>query len=171
MEWFDSFLYLVCISIIAFPVGRLFPKKWFRYDRFPYTAYPWEDDGRIYYKIGIRKWMNKVPDMSRIMKNCMKRKELKSGFDGDDVRYLLDESCIAEVVHILLGIFGLQCIEYWPCSGGVIFAVLYLIGNLLFVCIQRHNRPRLARLYERINKERSAVCEGFNPQLQYGRRS
>ena len=82
MEWFHSFLYLVFISIIAFPIGRMIPKHWIKYNCFPFTAYEWEDDGRIYNKIGIRKWMNKVPDMSRIMKKFMKRKELPKGFGG-----------------------------------------------------------------------------------------
>ena len=156
MAWFDSFLYLVIISILAFPIGRIIPKHWIKYDRFPFAAYNWEDNGRIYHKIGIRKWMNRVPDMSRIMKKYMKRKELPRGFGGDDLRYLLDETCIAELIHGLLCAAGLHCMEYWPGPGGMIFALLYFVGNLLFVFIQRHNRPRLVRVYERTCKD--AYC-------------
>ncbi len=101
----------------------------------------------------------------------MKRKELPKRFGGDDLRYLLDETCIAELIHSLLCVAGLHCMDYWPGVGGVIFAVLYLIGNLLFVLIQRHNRPRLVRVYERTCKERSVVHESPDPQLQYGRRT
>ena len=171
MEWFHSFLYLAFISIIAFPVGRMIPKHWIKYNCFPFTAYEWEDDGRIYNKIGIRKWMNKVPDMSRIMKKFMKRKELPKGFGSEDIRYLLDETCIAELIHSLLCVAGLHCMDYWPGVGGVIFALLYLVGNLLFVFIQRHNRPRLARVYERNCKERGGVYESPDSQLQYRRRT
>ena len=149
MEWFHSFLYLAFISIIAFPVGRMIPKHWIKYNCFPFASYEWEDDGRIYNKIGIRKWMNKVPDMSRIMKRFMKRKELPKGFGSDDLRYLLDETCIAELIHSLLCAAGLYCMDFWPGAGGMIFAFLYFVGNLLFVFIQRHNRPRLVRVYER----------------------
>lgn len=171
MAWFDSFLYLVFISIVAFPIGRMIPKQWIKYDCFPFAAYEWEDDGRIYNKIGIRKWMNKVPDMSRIMKKYMKRKELPRGFGGEDIRYLLDETCIAELIHSLLCINGLHCMDYWPGMGGTVFAVLYLVGNLLFVFIQRYNRPKLVRVYEQICRERRVVCESIDPQLQYGRRT
>ncbi|MBQ8642820.1 MAG: hypothetical protein IJ480_11460 [Clostridia bacterium] len=171
MAWLDSFLYLVFISIIAFPIGRMIPKHWIKYNRFPFTAYEWEDDGRIYNKIGIRKWMNKVPDMSRIMKKCMKRKELPSDFTDNDLRYLLDETCIAELIHGLLCAAGLHCMDYWPGTGGAIFSILYIAGNLLFVLIQRHNRPKLVRVYERMCRERSVVHEGTDPQLQYGGRT
>ena len=171
MAWFDSFLYLVFISIVAFPIGRMIPKHWIKYDCFPFAAFEWEDDGRIYHKIGIRKWMNRVPDMSRIMKKHMKRKELPRGFGGDDLRYLLDETCIAELIHSLLCVAGLHCIDFWPEVGGIIFAVLYFIGNMLFIFIQRYNRPRLVRVYERTGKERSAVHESPDSQLQYGRRA
>ena len=110
--------------------------------------------------------MNKVPDMSRIMKKFMKRKELPKGFGGEEVRYLLDETCIAELIHSLLCVAGLHCTDYWPGAGGVIFALLYFVGNLLFVFIQRHNRPRLVRVYERIRKD--AYCRRIKENgIQY----
>lgn len=159
MAWIDSFLYLVFISVIAFPIGRVIPKQWIHYDSFPFAAYTWEDEGKIYNKIGIRRWMSKVPDMSRIMKKQMKRKELPKGFGDKDVRYLLDETCIAECIHSLLCIAGLHCMDYWPGAGGVVFATLYFVGNLLFVCIQRHNRPRLARVYKRIGSSEDTAFQ------------
>ncbi len=170
MAWFDSFLYLAFISLIAFPLGRMIPKRWIHYDRFPFAAYAWENEGKIYNRIGIRHWMNKVPDMSRIMKKYMKRKELPKGFGGEDVRYLLDETCIAEIVHSLLCVVGLRCMDYWPGTGGVTFAVLYTAGNLLFVCIQRHNRPRLVRVYERICGSEK-VCLNEKEMLLYEKKN
>ena len=98
--------------------------------------------------------------------NAGYRKELPKGFGGEEVRYLLDETCIAELIHGLLCVAGLHCMDYWPGAGGMIFAVLYLVGNLLFVCIQRHNRPRLVRVYERICKD--AYCRRIKENgIQY----
>lgn len=38
----------------------------------------------------------------------------------------------------------------WRGIGGVAFAAVYiLLGNVPFVIIQRYNRPRLQRLYDR----------------------
>lgn len=67
MEFWKCFWYLIITGIVAFFVGRLLPKMWFRPDLFPYRSYKFEKDGQIYDKLKIRKWQNKVPDMSRIL--------------------------------------------------------------------------------------------------------
>ena len=158
MDWFNSFLYLVFISIIAFPIGRILPKNLMKYDRFPFTPFKWEKNGKIYNHLHVRKWMKKVPDMSRVMTKQMKRKELPGGFDDNDVKYLLDETCIAESVHTMLCIFGLYCIKLWKTKGGVIFWILYtVVFNLPYIIIQRYNRPRLARMHERILKDEASA--------------
>ncbi|MBQ7922197.1 MAG: glycosyl-4,4'-diaponeurosporenoate acyltransferase [Clostridia bacterium] len=172
MEWVDSFLYLVLISVIAFPLGRMLPKQWVNYDRFPFCTAEWEEDGKIYNRLGIRKWQHKLLDMSRIMTKYMKRKELPENYSEDDIRYLLDETCIAETVHAALCILGMHCMRLWSGIGGVIFYILYVtFGQLPYIMIQRYNRPRLARLYRRMNRERSHQYEGADTQLQYRRRS
>ena len=172
MDWLDSFLYLVLISVIAFPLGRMIPKRWVHYDRLPFCTSEWEEDGKIYNRLGIRKWQHKLLDMSRIMTKYMKRKELPEHFTGDDIRYLLDETCIAETVHGALCVLGMHCMRLWSGIGGIIFYILYVtLGQLPYIIIQRYNRPRLARLYQRMNRERSLQYEGADTQLQYGRRS
>ena len=172
MDWLDSFLYLVLISGIAFPLGRMIPKQWVHYDRFPFCASEWEEDGKTYNRLGIRKWQHNLLDMSRIMTKYMKRKELPENYTEADIRYLLDETCIAEAVHGALCVFGMHCMRLWSGIGGIVFYILYVtLGQLPYIIIQRYNRPRLARLYQRMNRERSLQYEGADTQLQYGRRS
>ena len=45
-------IYLVIIRILFFFAGRIVPKKWFRYDRFPYRILSFEKGGKIYQAIG-----------------------------------------------------------------------------------------------------------------------
>ena len=109
MDWLNSFLYLFLISILAFPLGRMIPREWVHFDRFPFRSFEWENDGRIYHRLDIRGWQNKLPDMSRFGLCNMKVKKLNDNFTAEDVRLLLDETCIAEIVHILLSnIFAAQ---------------------------------------------------------------
>ncbi len=160
MDWFHSFLYLCGISIAAFPIGRMLPKRWFRYDAFPFRSFTWEQDGKCYHALSIRQWMHRLPDMSRIMTGCMqmKRKELPKQYLEEDVRWLLDETCVAETVHFLLCVVGMHCMELWQGVGGVLFWVLYVVlCNLPYIVIQRYNRPKLTRLYERIRQDDVAV--------------
>ena len=64
-------IYLVIIGILFFFAGRIVPKKWFRYDRFPYRMLGFEKDGKIYQAIGIRKWKSTFPDMSVLLPKWM----------------------------------------------------------------------------------------------------
>lgn len=164
MDWFHSFFYLCCISILAFPIGRMLPKRWFRYDAFPFRAFSWEKDGKCYHALSVRQWMHQVPDMSRIVTGCMylKRKELPKNYTEEDVRWLLDETCVAETVHFLLCVAGMHCMELWQGIGGVIFWVLYVVlCNLPYIVIQRYNRPKLTRLYERVRQEQALPVTDF----------
>lgn len=161
MDWFHSFLYLCAISIVAFPIGRVLPKRWFRYDAFPFRAFSWENGGRCYHALGIRDWMHKLPDMSRLV-HSMRQKELPENYTGEDIKWLLDETCIAEAVHFLLCVAGMHCMELWQGIGGVIFWVLYVtIFNLPYMVIQRYNRPKLVRLYERFRQEQALPVTDF----------
>ena len=172
MKWFDSFLYLCFISVLAFPLGRLIPKEWVHYERFPYLPYKWEDNGKIYGKLEIRRWMNKLPDMSRIFPSVMKRRELTGNYTSNDVRELLDETCVAEFIHTVLCFLGLFCMDLWPGSGGMIFYIFFVtVFQLPYILIQRYNRPRLAKVYRRMTRERSVSYESTDSELQYRRRS
>lgn len=166
MDWLDSFIYLVFISAAAFPLGRMIPKQWLKYDRYPFCAFEWENDGKIYNRLRIRKWQDRLPDMSKLFPSVMKRKELQSGFTSDDLYLLLEETCVAELVHAALCVFGIHCMNLWSGIGGIVFYILYLtLFQLPYIMIQRYNRPRLARLYQRMNRERSQQYESVNTQL------
>ncbi len=142
------------IGLLFFIIGRILPKKWFDYNAFPYKAFDCEKDGKIYEKIAISKWQSKVPDMSRIFPKLMPKKRMVAT-DPDTLLLMVRETCIAELIHVLLSICGLFGIYIMPGVWGVLFyAAYFLLGNLPFILIQRDNRPRLVRVYE---KKRSIV--------------
>lgn len=160
MGFWKCFWYLIITGIISFFVGRLLPKKWFRPDLFPYRSYKFEQEGRIYDKLNIRKWQNKVPDMSRILPKWMPAKNL-SGNYRERLPRMLQETCVAELIHSLLCITGLYCIKLWPGFGGVVIVMLYIVFfNLPFIIIQRYNRPRLIKLTQRTQEESKKQDEG-----------
>ena len=136
------FIYCLCyaagLGVVSFVLGRLVPKEWFDYTRFPYRSFAFEKGGKIYEAIGIAKWQSRVPDMSRIFPKLMR------------------ETCAAEATHALLILAGLGLLAIWPGAGGIVLYLIYAIfGNLVFLIIQRYNRPRLVRLYERMCAKRS----------------
>ena len=147
MYFVSCCIYAACIGLAGFVLGRVMLKRLFRPGQFPYRAYTFEQEGRIYRKIGIHRWQAIVPDMSRILPKFMMRKRIFHRPNDAQLTAMIRETCVAEMIHMLLGIAGVYMIWLWPGPGGVIaFAVYALLGNLPFILIQRYNRPRLMAL-------------------------
>lgn len=149
MRFLKCALYALILGLGSFVAGRFLPRTWFPEDRFPYKCYPWEKNGSFYQKFGIRKWQAKVPDMSKIFPKLIQAKKVTSRFDKE-LPTMITETCIAEWIHAILCLLILPCLWLWPGPGGLIFVVLYILGNIPFIMIQRYNRPRLVRLRNKI---------------------
>ncbi len=124
----------------------------------PFKPFKWEKNGKVYDKISIRKWKSKVPDMSRFLKFLLP-KRVVSGTTSSDLRALIKETCVAEIVHTALMILSLAVFFICPGVEGWVLYGLCFFGNLPFIFIQRYNRPqyiiaeeRLARREERLGK-------------------
>lgn len=152
---FKCTIYLAICGIGAFFLGRALPKAWFRFDRFPFRILPFEKEGRIYHRIGVRKWKDAMPDMSRIAPTLIPSKRIPPRASRQAIEEMLQETCVAEWIHALLILLGFGCVFLWEGTGGWILSVVYGIGNLPYIIIQRHNRPRLARILEK--KEMAAT--------------
>lgn len=141
-------LYFIVTGILGFILGRILPASLFHYDEFPYRCATFERGGALYDKLHIRKWQNKVPDMSKILPWAMPTKKLDR-HNRTKLLIMIRETCIAEFIHIILCITGLGCLFIWKNPFCIILYLLYvLVFNIPFVIIQRYNRPRLLHLRE-----------------------
>ena len=156
MRVFYCLCYAAGLGVVSFVLGRLVPKEWFDYTRFPYRSFAFEKGGKIYEAIGIAKWQSRVPDMSRLFPKLMPAKKIPARPDEQTLLVMIRETCVAELIHWLLFFAGLAIPAIWPGVWGAVVCVFYCIfGNLIFILIQRYNRPRLVRLYARRNKKGS----------------
>ena len=150
-------VYFAATGLLSFFLGRLIPPNKMEWHRFPYKLYRIEKEGQIYKKIGIHHWQNKVPDMSKVFPKLMPPKKMVAT-DKDSLIRMIQETCTAELTHIVLCLTGLYCIKLWPGAGGIVLTMLNTLGNMIFILIQRYNRPRLVRLYKRqIEKEMQLI--------------
>lgn len=143
--------YLLVLSLLAHPVGQALPRRWFSGDRWPWASAPFEKEGRFWRKLGVHRWKDKVPDMSRLLGDMVKKQLAPGG--KTDYALLVQETCVAECVHFYLGLLSLGAFAL--CRSGwmvCIVAVYILLGNLPFQIIQRYNRPRLLRLMRKARK-------------------
>lgn len=145
-------VFLCLNGICGFFLGRIVPKRWFPPDAWIFRSRSFERYGKIYEKLGIRKWHKRVPDMSRIFPALMPPKNLTGDFSRR-LPVMIRETCVAELIHTLVSLTGLHCLRLWPGWGGAtVAAVHFLLLNLPFILIQRYERPRLIRLLEKMKE-------------------
>jgi glycosyl-4,4'-diaponeurosporenoate acyltransferase len=153
--WF-SILYVALIGILSNPFAAKFTRD-FAYGAFPFAPWGFEKNGRFYEKLGVRKWKDRVPDMSRVLKK-LPPKNLRGGASAEQLETLVQETCVAELVHTALIIMSLAVLFYWRGWGAAAFLAVYnLFGNVPFIVIQRYNRPRLVRLCERAKRNNDGL--------------
>lgn len=140
-------LYLLSLTVVIYVIGRIFPRKWIKEDKFPFRSFGFEKEGKIYDKIKIKKWKAKWPDASRIIHKIIPIIPVKRFDDKspEKVKVLLEESCVAETTHVVAFVFGFFALFFWMSVLGVILTILYELVNIPPILIQRYNRPRLMR--------------------------
>lgn len=162
MKLLKCVIYLALTGTVGFFAGRIIPKGWLKPEKGWFRSFSFERNGAIYEKLGIRKWQNKVLDMSRILPRWMPAKNL-SGKYKERLPVMIQETCVAEIIHITVSIVGLRCLWIWPGVGGITVTALHIVLlNLPFILIQRYNRPRLIRLQKKLlakkKKKEGTVC-------------
>ncbi len=148
MNWLYTVLYILIVGQIFFFLGLLLPRDRFCEDKFPYKLYQWEKNGKIYNKIKIKKWKTKVPDMSIFSKKLLTKRINK--ISSDAVNKLIKESCVAEAIHYALCVCSIGIYQIWENFTGAILGILYILGNFVFVFIQRYNRPNMISLRDKL---------------------
>lgn len=118
-----------------------------RFDNHIDSSKSWFEDSsmeRAFYRvIGVKKWKDKLPTFDESLFSLKKH----------SLEDIIGASCQAEIVHeaniaaSLLAI--LFAIPFGSIAVFIITSVLGALFDLLFVIIQRYNRPRLMRAAER----------------------
>ncbi len=161
-SFWRCFVYLAVLGILSHFFGQALPRRWFLAERAPWRDTRWENGGRFWDKCKVRRWMNYLPDMSRIMPD-MVPKRIDGIAKAEAVDTLVRESCVAELVHDVLIVTGFACVLIWKGTGGWVISLLFAFGNIPFIVIQRYNRPRLVRLHAwllaREQKEANVSCK------------
>lgn len=162
MKLFMSIVYVAVIGILAHYIGESMPRSWFSENRFPYMCFAFENGGKIYDRIKIKKWKTKLPDMSRVMRDMLPKK-VSFGDTSANISALIKETCVAEFIHQCLCLLSVGIYLIWKNYIGVILMLVFIICNLPFILIQRYNRPHLVlmrdRLLKREEKWNSAIAD------------
>ena len=119
-----------------------------------------ERDGRIYERLRIRRWKDRMPELGDAFRGGVSKRALPSGASAD-LRRLVAETRRAELVHwaipAVVPVFAL-----WNPAGLMAAMVAYaVVANLPCLVVQRYNRGRLLRVLAR--RERRSVRRTVAP--------
>lgn len=166
VHFLQCFLYLAVLGTASFFVGRFIPKDWFSCEKPPFRCLPFERSGKIYNKLGVRRWKEHMPDMSAIFPALMPSKKLPKNVTPAHLELMIQETCVAEWTHWLLCITGFGCVLVWKGLGGWLVSLLFVLVNLPFIIIQRHNRPKLMQMRRILQeKDQAQLAEGREAAL------
>ena len=91
--------------------------------------------------------------LGRILPKFIPPKKMTADY-GSRLPRMLQETCVAEFIHVLLSILGFGAVFIVGGAWGWIISIVYfLAGNLPYIIIQRYNRPRLLRLEDGMKKQ------------------
>lgn len=144
----DIVIYASLCSLFIMFSGFHWPRELFDYTAKIFKTKKWEIDYNIYSLLKVSKWKNKVPDVSKYFKKIPTKRLTKSSVDS--IKILIRETCVAEVAHYLLIILAIPINFISDGLSGFICFLIYSLGNLPYIIIQRYNRPRLIKLLERM---------------------
>ena len=148
---FDCAVYILIIGLLSHVVGEALPRSGIDYTRPPFRPFSWERNGAAYNVLHVRQWKDPGPDMSRVSKKMVSKK-LSAVTRLEEMERLIKETCVAEIIHVSLAVLSLMCIVIWPGVGGAVVSILCILGNGVFIIIQRYNRPKLVKVYERLRR-------------------
>ena len=139
------------LGILAYFIGESLPRSMYDPCRFPYKAWQWEKDGRVYERLGVKWRKAHAIDMSRFMKRSFPKQNTVTR-DPTRLRRLVQEMCNAELVHWVLTLLSPVFALLIDGCYGIVIAVAYALFNLSDVMIQRYNRPRIMMILERLER-------------------
>ena len=145
-------IYLISIGVLSFIIGRLLPKSLFRYDRVPFRLLAAEQGGKLYLRLGVRRWKDALPDMSKVFPGIMPPKTLPFHCSAPALIRMIQETCVAEWTHVMLCVLGFGCVLIWNGAFGWAAALLFAAGNIPYIVIQRYNRPKLLHILEKLEE-------------------
>ena len=144
---------IVIVAGISIGVGAIAPRlpaRTLRRDRFPLTLMPWEKP-RFFRFFRTSKLARNLPELGETFGG-----ESKSSIPGRNVEHIdryLVELRRAEWVHWISIVSWVPLVFFNPWPVTLVFAVIVITGNTLFLLILRGNRQRFTSMKYRLQSD------------------
>jgi glycosyl-4,4'-diaponeurosporenoate acyltransferase len=131
----------------GYAVHRL-PVRWLRRDGVLFRSRRIEEGGRLYERLGIRRWKDRLPEAGALFAGGMSKRTLPAVADGGLERFAV-ETRRAELGHWMAMAAGPLFVVWNPPPVAAVMVTYGVVINAPFIAIQRYNRARVSRCLER----------------------
>ena len=155
-SFFFFALYVLGIGILAHFFGEALPRNYCCEKGF-FSCHAWEDEGNFYdHVFHVKKWKDHSFDLSKAFGDVQTK---KPGMQRDPEVYqmILQETCAAEITHWMLILFSPLMLLIVTKTGRFLLLICYITANLGDIIIQRYNRPRMFKVYQKLVKRQSGT--------------
>ena len=114
-----------------------------------------EDDGRLYERVAIRRWKDALPEAGSLFAGGVSKRRLPSP-DPAGLQRFAAETRRAELGHWWAMAGGPVFVLWNPPSIAVAMVAYGVLVNAPFIAIQRYNRARVSRVLARASRSSSS---------------
>lgn len=140
-------------AIAALAVRYIIPQRF--YNPFAKRFRCLRAEKRVYTKLGIRKWKDKIPETGGLLVGFQKKK-VTALHDNAYIYKFMQETCYAELMHLISMPLGFITLALCPhplrLTVALPVAAVNAFLQLLPVMVQRFIRPQLLRVYNANSK-------------------
>ncbi|WP_411773995.1 glycosyl-4,4'-diaponeurosporenoate acyltransferase CrtO family protein [Staphylococcus shinii] len=128
--------------------------KYLEKDNIYFKSWNFEQEGRLWQQlVKVQYWKHRLPDGQNINPNIVSKTTFDISNNMYEIRQFILETRRAELVHLLSII---PIIVFFKSSKSVKIINLFyvIIANVPCMVVQRYNRPKLIRIYLKLQKEK-----------------
>lgn len=150
-EYVVLYTLIVCvIDLIVAGLARIIPNSYYNPNKKRWHIFKFEK--KFYNFIKIKSWKDKIPDLGKYLEGVSKSK-IEDISNAEGLMLFIKKTCSAELCHFYSVIFGflilVMCTKNLVLTVCLPIAIVNVILNLLPIFVQRYNRPKLIKAYER----------------------
>ncbi|MGX0401870.1 glycosyl-4,4'-diaponeurosporenoate acyltransferase CrtO family protein [Staphylococcus pasteuri] len=147
-------LYWFIGQMIIAQLGTRISYKFLEKDNKYFRSWNIEQEGQLWQQlVKVQYWKDHLPDGQNLNPNISSKATFDLSKNMNDIQRFILETRRAEVVH-LLSIFPV--IAFFKASKSVkmINFIYVIIANVPCMIVQRYNRPKLIRIYNKLQKRK-----------------
>jgi glycosyl-4,4'-diaponeurosporenoate acyltransferase len=146
----DALVWAAWSAVVGYAAHRL-PLRRLDHDA-PFTRLrTWERGGRVYERLGIRRWKDRLPEFGAVFRGGASKRSLPSR-DTPHLTRFAAETRRAEIVHWAIPLVSPLFALWNPAWLVGAMAAYAVVANAPCLIVQRYNRGRLLRVLTRRNR-------------------